>query len=137
MSVGRVSGGFACMNAANRLSVPYPRQGRHQRTFCSHIFHPLQVVHVLQRVGLLPGQGLLIIILTRSAYPIEEDLASTSVSEKVEDGEDQDNEGGRSKGGEHADEDSLAGGPIVATDVYDNVGAVMRRFSPGGARVCG
>ncbi len=95
-------------------------------TLRPQILKPVNVTHLLQRLCLFICPCLLIIIFSRPPYPIQEYPSSTRIPEKVKDGEDEYDEGSRTKGREHADKDPLTSRTIVAADIYDNVGAFMR-----------
>lgn len=66
-------------------------------TLCSKIFLTRNLVHLLQRFGLLPSKRLLVIIFPRPSYPIEYYPAARCVSEEVDEGENQRYEGGRAE----------------------------------------
>ena len=77
-------------------------------TFRPHVFQPLNIIHFLQRLGLFSRQRLLIIIFPGPSNPVQEDPSRAGVSEEVEDGKDENDKSGRTKGGEHADKNALA-----------------------------
>lgn len=78
-------------------------------TFCSEVFRPLQVVHLFQGLGLLPGESLLIVILTGPADAVEQDAAAAGISEEVDEKEDESDKDSAAKGAEQAYDDSIDG----------------------------
>ena len=106
---------------------------------CAHTFRPeildtLQVIHLLQRLRLFLRECLLVIIFSRSSYPIQEYPPSTGISEEIEDGKYKDDKGSTPECREHANKDALASGIIVAADVDNDIGTLVRWFSPCGIR---
>lgn len=99
-------------------------------TFRPEVFHLLEVIHILQRLGFFAGKSLLIIILARAPKPVQQNPPSTCMPEKVEDREYQNYEGGRAEGGQQSDEDPPTGRLIVGVDVNDNVGPPGRCVGP-------
>ena len=77
-------------------------------TFRPHVFQPLNIIHLLQRLGLFSRQRLFIIILPGPSNPVQEYPSRASVSEEVEDGKDENDKSGRAEGGEHANKNALA-----------------------------
>ena len=91
-------------------------------TLCPQVLRPLRIVHRLQRLRLFPYKRLLVIVLPRSAQPIEYDPPSVRIAEKVEGEKDQRHESRRAKGRQHPNEDALARRAISVVDVDDYVG---------------
>jgi hypothetical protein len=111
MSVGRESGGLAWMKAAEGTlaSVRRTSRGRISRglTLRPEVLGPLQVVHLLQRLGLLAGEGLLVVILAGAADAVQQDAAAGGVAQEVDEQEDEGDEDGAAKGAEQADDDAI------------------------------
>jgi hypothetical protein len=111
MSVWTDSGGFACTKAAKRQWMLKQKCHTLRRGVChtlrSHIFCPLYVVHVLQRLGLLLRKLLLVVIFTRSCYAIQEDAALVGVSEVVHNGGNDEANSRSAQHGEDAYHDAL------------------------------
>lgn len=73
-------------------------QGPEAPTLGPQILEPLDIIHLLQRLGLLSRQRLLIVILSRSTYSIQEYPSTARIPEEVEYSENENDEGGRTKG---------------------------------------
>lgn len=80
-----------------------------QRTFGSEVLCALHIIHHLQRLGLLLGKCLLIIIFTRPSDPVEQDAARVCVFEEVDDHKDETYKHGRAEGRQQADKDAIEG----------------------------
>ena len=61
-------------------------------TLRSQIFSSLQIVHLFQRLGLLLGELLLIVVLSGSCNAIEKHASLLCVAEVVDDGEEEETE---------------------------------------------
>lgn len=66
-----------------------PSEAAPCHTFSPQILNPLQLIHRLEGFRFLMRKCLLIIELSRSAYPVEDDSTTIGVLEKEEDGENQ------------------------------------------------
>jgi len=88
-------------------------------TFGAEVLGTLQVIHVLQSILLFTQESLLVIVFSRSTDAVEEDASAIGVAEEVDEGQNDGDKGGRSKGRQHADEDAFA-----------------RRTQPHAVRVC-
>ena len=76
-------------------------------TLRSQIFSSLQIVHLFQRLGLLLGELLLIVVLSGSCNAIEKHASLLCVAEVVDDGEEEETEACGAKHGEDANHDPL------------------------------
>lgn len=79
------------------------------RTFGSEVLDPLHIVHGLEGLCLLPGKGLLVIVLARATDAVEEDAARVCVLEEVDEDKDGPYQEGGAEGGEQADHDAIQG----------------------------
>lgn len=102
ISVWIDSGGFPCTKAAARHVSSHFIWGevaeRGEPTLCPQILCPLQVIHGLQGLGLLPRESLLVIIFAGAAEAVEKDAAGRCVENKIDDEKDQSDQDGRAKG---------------------------------------
>lgn len=81
-----------------------------QHTFGSHVLCALHIVHGLERLSLLPGKGLFVIIFSGPADTVEYDASTGRVSEEVYNEKDEHDEDSGSERGEEADDDTVNGG---------------------------
>jgi hypothetical protein len=66
-----------------------------RHTFGPQVLRPLQIIHLFERLGLLLGELLLIVVLARPRYPVQKNTPLLCVSEIIDDGcDDEDNTGG-------------------------------------------
>ena len=77
-------------------------------TLCAEVLGTLQVIHFLQSILLFTQESLLIIVFSGSADAVEEDASTIGVAEEVDEGQNNSDKGGGSKGRKHADKDAFA-----------------------------
>lgn len=80
-----------------------------QPTLCAHVLGALQVVHVLERVGLVLCKLLLIVVLAGAGDSIKEDAALSGIAQVVDNGGDDEADASGGEDGEDADHDALGG----------------------------
>jgi len=78
-------------------------------TFGAQVVAALHLVHRLERVGLLPGKGLFVIVLAGTSNAVEEDATRCRVPEEVDDEEDERDEERGAKRRQEADDDAAQG----------------------------
>lgn len=117
MSVWTDSGGFACTKAVysqHALALHNGTRCSGRPTFCPQVLCPLQLVHGLERLCLLLGKLLLVVIFTRARYAVEEDAARMRIPEVVNNGGEEEADAGGAQDGEDADHDALCRGSKAA-----------------------
>jgi hypothetical protein len=95
-----------------------PRHLKDSPTLRAHVFHSLYIVHVFERLSLLLGKLLLIIVLAGPRYAVKKDAALLGVPEVVDDGGDDQTDTGGAQHREYADHDALCRRPQTARRRY-------------------